>query len=76
MLGEVFGWKGEGEGIWWGPGVFSLGPPKHYLPKLGRKWEKKMCKTFWTKMPIQVHCECTVYEPTLPLFPIPYKKKF
>ena len=61
----------RGREFWWGPGVFSSGPPKHYLPKL----ERKLCKTFWTKMAIQVHCVCIVHVPALPLFPIPLKKK-
>ena len=61
----------RGREFWWGPGVFSPGPPKHYLPKL----ERKLCKTFWTKMAIQVRCVRIVYVLALPLFPIPLKKK-
>ena len=35
------------ERIWWGLRVFSLGPPKHNIPKL----ERKLLKNIWTKMP-------------------------
>ena len=34
---EVFGWKGEGEEILVGLGVFFPSPPKSYLSNLGRK---------------------------------------
>ena len=39
----------RGREFWWGPGVFSSGPPKHYLSKL----ERKLCKTFWKKCPFK-----------------------
>ena len=29
----VFGWVGRKENKWWGPGVFSPGPPKIFLSK-------------------------------------------
>ena len=34
---SVFGWIERKENKWWGPGVFSLGPPKNFLPKIERK---------------------------------------
>ena len=55
-----------------GPGVFSLGLPKHNLPKLGRKWERKLCKIFWTKIPIQAPC---VYVPNFVSYSFLKKKK-
>ena len=43
----MFGWQWKMERIWWGLRVFSLGPPKHNIPKLERKLLKNIC----TKMP-------------------------
>ena len=33
----VFDWVNFKGGNWWGPSVFFLGPPKCYLPNLGKK---------------------------------------
>ena len=38
----------RGREFWWDLRVFSPDPPKHYLPNLGRKFERKLCKIFWT----------------------------
>ena len=37
--------------MWWGPGVLSLGPPKGFLPKLGRKLRERVWFVRWTKIP-------------------------
>ena len=34
---NVFGWVERKENKLWGSGVFSLGPPKNFLPKIERK---------------------------------------
>ena len=39
------------ERFWWDPPVFSPPPPKHNLSKLERKWEWKLDKNIWTKLP-------------------------
>lgn len=38
---SVFGWVKEKENKWWGPGVFSSGPPKSFLPKMERKLKRE-----------------------------------
>ena len=51
---NVFGCLVEGrkdERFWWDPLVFSPPPPKHNLSKLERKWEWKLDKNIWTKLP-------------------------
>ena len=40
LFWHVFGWIGRKENKWWGPGVFSLGPPKCFLSKMERKLSK------------------------------------
>ena len=40
--------RGRGREFWWDLRDFSPDPPKHYLPHLGRKFERKLCKIFWT----------------------------
>ena len=38
---SVFSWMGRKENKWWGLGVFSLGPPKIFLPKMERKLKRE-----------------------------------
>ena len=33
--------RGRGREKWWGPAIFSLGPPQFNLSKIGRKWGRK-----------------------------------
>ena len=40
----------RGREKWWGPAIFSLGPPQFNLSKIGRKWGR-MC---WTKLPFSL----------------------
>ena len=47
----VFGWEGGGEKIGRARLFFSLGPPKLYHPKLGRKHKGKQVTHFRTKLP-------------------------
>ena len=51
-LGEVFDWKGEEEGILVEHRNFLPDSSKQNLPKLKRKWEKKLCKNAHVK----AHC--------------------
>ena len=71
---EVFGWKGEEEGILVEHRNFLPDSSKQNLPKLKRKWERKLCKKFWTKMPTS---KPTVYV-LLPIVSYSFflKKKF
>ena len=39
--------------FWWDPEVFSPGPPNTQSPQIGEN-ERKLCKTFWTKMPMSM----------------------
>ena len=51
------GWEGcfdeggRGREKWWGPTIFSLGPPQFNLSKMRRKWERKEGSVCWTKLP-------------------------
>ena len=53
---SVLDWVERKENKWWDSGVFSLGLPKSFLPKMERKLKRKIGYHFLTKMPI---CSCT-----------------
>ena len=46
---SMFGWVEREENKWWNPGVFSLGPPKSFLPKMERKLKRKIGHLFLDK---------------------------
>ena len=43
--------RGRGREKWWGPAIFSLGPPQFNLSKMRRKWGRKEGSVCWTKLP-------------------------
>ena len=45
---------GRGREKWWGPVVFSLGPPQFNLSKMERKWGRKGGRVSWTKLPFSI----------------------
>ena len=47
---SVFGWVERKKNKWWNPDVFSLGPPKSFLPKMERNLKRKIGNHFWTKI--------------------------
>ena len=38
---SVFGWVERKKNKWWGLGVFFLGPPKSFLPKMEKKLKRE-----------------------------------
>ena len=46
--------KGRGREKWWGPAVFSLGPPKFNLSKMERKCKRKGGRVCCTKLPFSI----------------------
>ena len=53
MLKEVLNWKREGKGILGWPRSFLSWPIKTQSSQFERKWERKLCKTFWKKCPFK-----------------------
>ena len=51
-FGDVFGWGREEEEILVGPRSFLPWPTKHTISPNWGENERKLCKTFWTKMPM------------------------
>ena len=46
---SMFGWVEREENKLWNPSVFSLGPPKSFLPKMERKLKRKIGHLFLDK---------------------------
>ena len=46
--------RGRRREKWWGPAIFSLGPPQFNLSKMGRKWGRKGRRVCWTKLPFSL----------------------
>ena len=67
LLGEVFGWKGEGKGILVGPKSFLSWPTKIQSPQIGEKIGEKIVQNLFDKNAhSRAHYVCTC----LPLSPI------
>ena len=53
--------RGTGREKWWGPAIFSLGPPQFNLSKMKRKWGRKGGRVYWTKLPFSIPCQLFVF---------------
>ena len=49
----VFGWREQRRENWWSLGVFSLGPPKCFLPNPGENWRENQGLCFGQNCPSQ-----------------------
>lgn len=48
-----FGWREQRRENWWSLGVFSLGPPKCFLPNPGENWRENQGLCFGQNCPSQ-----------------------
>ena len=53
--------RGRGREKWWGPAIFSLGPPQLNLSKMGRKWGREEGRCAGQSCPPPSHGQLFVF---------------